>query len=75
MGAETLERLQKILRSKGGAHQAERAVGEGCNPRFVFWCWGFVWFVWCAFFCWGGGEGVGLVGFLVLFIFLQFVWR
>ena len=61
MGAETLERLQKILRSKGGgAHQAGRAVGEGGDPAVCFWL------VIClvCVFCWGGGEGVvGKLGF------------
>lgn len=38
MGAETLERLQKILRSKGGGHQAGRAGPEkpAVLSRFLF---------------------------------------
>lgn len=59
MGAETLERLQKILRSKGGTHQAESRWG-GLNPRFVF---GVGICLVCVFF--GGGGG----GWLVSWVF------
>ena len=83
MGAETLERLHKILRSKGGGHQAGRAGPEkpAVLSRFLFFspkrskkigraepAVCFGVGVWCALFV-GGRGGGWLVGFLVLFIF------